>query len=394
MFVYVNYKRGRMKITDLKLYHFPHRFLFLKIETDEGLVGWGEPVVEGMAATTAEAVNEWKPFLIGKNPLDIEYLWQMMYRGAFYRGGPVMMSAISGIDQALWDIKGKYHNVPIYDLLGGSVKTGIKVYRHVQGETAEELVKNTLQAKQEGYSLVKMSPLEPTHYVDSLKTVDKIVKKMAAVRDAVGVEMDLSIDFHGRIHKPMAKVISRELDQFNLAFIEEPVLPENTEALRDIAFHTPVPIALGERHFSRWDFKKVLMDGYVDIVQPDLSHAGGISECRRIATMAEAFDVAVAPHCPLSIVAFASCVQLDVCTGNSVFQEQAIDIHLGNKDNSHLSLLKDPGMYEFKDGFVKIPTKPGLGIEINEDILEEGNKNKHNWKNPLWRAYDGSPIEW
>lgn len=383
-----------MKITDFKIYYVPHRFLYLKIETDSGISGWGEPLVEGRAATLEAAVNEWKQYFIGKDPLLIEDHWQMMYRGAFYRGGPIMMSTIAGIDQALWDIKGKYYNTPVYDLLGGCTKDKVKVYRSIHGDTSEELAQDALKAKSEGYTLIKTCPLEPMHYVDSLAKVNLIVEKMAAIRDAIGSELDLAIDFHGRIHKPMAKVITRELDQFKLLFIEEPVLPTNKEALREVAKYTSAPIAMGERMYSRWDFKDLLIDGYVDIIQPDLSHAGGISECRRIATMAEAFDVAVAPHCPLSVIAFASCLQTDIATPNAIFQEQSIDIHNDNRNNSKMNFLKDPELFNFKDGFVGIPTKPGLGIELNEDLIIEMDKTRIDWKNPLWRTYDGSPIEW
>ena len=383
-----------MKITDFKLYHVPLRFLYLKVETDEGVSGWGEPLVEGRASTLEGAVNEWKDYFIGKDPLLIEDHWQTMYRGAFYRGGPVMMSAMAGIDQALWDIKGKYYNMPVYEMLGGTVKNRIKVYRGVRGGTKEELIKDTKKAIEQGYVFVKISPNLPTHYIDTLDLVDDLIEKVAAVRETAGPSIDVAIDFHGRIHKSMAKVMVKELDQFRMAFFEEPVLSENKEALREIARYTSSPIALGERVYNRWEFKNILMDGYVDIIQPDLSHAGGISECRRIGAMAEAFDVAYAPHCPLSVIAFAACVQTDITTPNAVFQEQSFDVHDGTAKNEKMQWLKNPGAFGFDKGFIGIPKGPGLGIEINEDLVIEANKNKHNWKNPLWRTYDGTPIEW
>jgi galactonate dehydratase len=201
------------------------------------------------------------------------------------------------------------------------------------------------------------------------------------------------VDFHGRVHQPMAKVLAKELDQFHLMFIEEPVLSENNEALRDIANHTATPIATGERMFSRWDFKKILQDGYVDIIQPDLSHAGGISECKKIAAMAEAYDVAVAPHCPLGPIALSACIQLDICTPNVFIQEQSLGIHY-NKGGDLLDYLADPSVYKYNNGFIDNLTAPGLGIEINEEAVFEGAKRSHNWKNPVWRNYDGTVAEW
>jgi galactonate dehydratase len=384
----------KLKITDMKLYFVPFRFLYLKVETDEGLCGWGEPIVEGRAATMAGAVNEWRDYFIGKDPLLIEDHWQTMYRGAFYRGGPVLMSTIAGIDQALWDIKGKFYNMPVYEMIGGAVKDSVKVYRNLRGDTAAKYAADAKKALAEGYSLLKFSPNPSTHYIDSYDKVDDVVEKISAVQEAVGKNIDLAVDFHGRIHKPMAKVLVNCLNQFRLAFIEEPVLPTNKEALRELANHTGTPIAMGERMYSRWDFKDMLIDGYIDIVQPDLSHAGGISECRRIGAMAEAFDVAFAPHCPLSVIAFAACIQTDIATPNAVFQEQSIDIYDGSAGNNSLRWLRNPNVFECRDGFVPLPKGPGLGIEINEELVVEAGKDKHNWKNPLWRTYDGTPIEW
>ena len=383
-----------MKITDMKLYFMPHRFLLLKIETDAGICGWGEPLVEGRAATLEASVNEWRDYFIGKDPLRIEEHWQTRYRRAFYRGGPVLMSTIAGIDQALWDIKGRYYHAPVYEMLGGKVKDKIKVYRSIHGDTPEEVAEDARQAVREGYTVIKTSPTDPTHYVDTLQSVNKLVEKVGAIRDAIGNNIDMAIDFHGRIHKPMAKVLVRELDQFHPLFMEEPVLPENKEALREVAKYTSAPIAIGERMYSRWDYKSLFEQGYVDIIQPDLSHAGGISEARRIAAMAEAYDVAVAPHCPLDAIAFSSCIQMGAATPNLVLQEQSIDIHDASDTNPRINFLKNKEVFSFKEGFVEIPEGPGLGVEVDEEMVQEQNKNRHNWKNPMWRTYDGTPIEW
>jgi len=382
-----------MKITNMTLYKVPPRWLFLKVETDEGLTGWGEPVVEGRADTVRTAVEEFKGYLLGKNPMTIEDHWQYMYRSGFYRGGPEVMSAISGIDQALWDIKGKFYNAPIYDLLGGACRDKLKVYRWIGGDRPDDVKKSAFEAISQGYSAVKMNATEELHYIDSFAKIEKVSERLAAIRDALGYKIDVAVDFHGRVHKPMAKVLAKELDQFHLMFIEEPVLPQNNEALREVANHTSTPIATGERMFSRWEFKNLLEDGYVDIIQPDLSHAGGISECKKIAAMAEAYDVAIAPHCPLGPIALGACIQLDICTPNAFIQEQSLGIHY-NKGGDLLDYLADKSIYKYNDGFIDIISAPGLGIEINEEAVIAGAERSHNWKNPVWRNFDGTIAEW
>ena len=382
-----------MKITKFTCYPVLPRWLFLKLETDEGITGWGEPVVEGRAHTVQAAVEELSYYFLGKNPMAIEDLWQTFYRAGFYRGGPEMMSAIAGIDQALWDIKGKALNAPVYELLGGSCRDRLKVYCWIGGDRPDDVAAAVAQKRSEGYSAVKLNATEELHYIDSYKKVEAVLARAAAIRKAVGYDMEFGIDFHGRVHKSMAKVLAKELEAYRPMFIEEPVLSENIEALRDIACHTTIPIATGERMFSRWDFKRLLTEGYVDIIQPDLSHAGGISECRKIATMAEAFDVAVAPHCPLGPVALAACVQLDMCTPNVFIQEQSLGIHY-NQGGDLLDYLKDATPFTYHEGYILPPTAPGLGVQVDEDKLRRMAEKGHNWKNPVWRNEDGTIAEW
>ncbi|MDF0727307.1 galactonate dehydratase [Cytobacillus sp. S13-E01] len=382
-----------MKITKFETFIVPPRWLFLKIETDEGIVGWGEPVVEGRAATVKAAVEELSEYLIGKDPLRIEDHWQTMYRSGFYRGGPVLMSAISGIDQALWDIKGKYHNAPVYELMGGACRDSVRVYSWIGGDRPSEVGKAAKEAVEAGFTAVKMNGTEELQYIDSYQKIDEAVERIAAVREAVGDYIGIGIDFHGRVHKPMAKILAKELEQFRPMFIEEPVLPENNEALREIARATNIPIATGERMFSKWDFKKLLEDGYVDIIQPDLSHAGGITECKKIFAMAEAYDVAVAPHCPLGPIALASCLQVDATSHNVFIQEQSLGIHY-NQGSDLLDYLNDKKVFEYKDGYVDMLHKPGLGISINEEFVRKQAEVGHNWKNPVWRHKDGTIAEW
>ncbi|MFD2718259.1 galactonate dehydratase [Hymenobacter monticola] len=382
-----------MKITRFTLFQVPPRWLFLKIETDTGFVGWGEPVIEGKAATVATAVQELMENLIGKDPLNIEDHWQVMYRGGFYRGGPILMSAIAGIDQALWDIKGKYYNAPIHQLLGGRARDTMRVYSWIGGDRPHDVGAAAADMVARGFTAVKMNGTDEMGYVDSYVKIDAVLARVAAVREAGGPGLGIGIDFHGRVHKPMAKVLAKELEAYRPMFIEEPVLPENNEALRDIANHCSIPIATGERMFSRWDFKQLLIDGYVDIIQPDLSHAGGITECKKIISMAEAFDVAAAPHCPLGPIALAACLQVDATCHNAFIQEQSLGIHY-NKENDLLDYLTDKSVFFYENGYCKIPEGPGLGIEINEEYLRQRAAIGHNWHNPVWRNVDGSVAEW
>lgn len=382
-----------MKIRSYELFQVPPRWLFLKIETDEGIIGWGEPVIEGKAATVKAAVDELMEYLIGKDSMHIEDHWNVMYRAGFYRGGAILMSAIAGIDQALWDIKGKFYNAPIYQLMGGKARDTMKVYSWIGGDRPAEVGLEAKKMKDQGFLAVKMNATEELQYVDSYAKIDQAIARIAAVREAGGPDFGIGIDFHGRVHKPMAKILAKELEPFRPMFIEEPVLSENNEDLREIANHVAIPIATGERMFSRWEFKNLLKQGYVDIIQPDVSHAGGITECKKIISMAEAFDVAAAPHCPLGPIALAACLQVDATCHNAFIQEQSLGIHY-NQGSDLLDYLTDKTVFEYKDGYVNIPDKPGLGIEINEDHVRKMAAVGHNWRNPVWRHTDGSVAEW
>lgn len=382
-----------MKITKMTTYIVPPRWCFLKIETDEGIVGWGEPVLEGRAATVATAVEELSDYLIGKDPSLIEDHWTVMYRGGFYRGGGLHMSAIAGIDQALWDIKGKTLGVPIHQLLGGKLRQNIRVYSWIGGDRPADTANAAREVAARGFTAVKMNATEELQFIDSHAKIDAVLERVAAIREAMGPHFGIGVDFHGRVHRPMAKVLAKELEPFKLMFIEEPVLSENSEALKEIANHCSTPIALGERLFSRWDFKKILSEGYVDIIQPDPSHAGGITETRKIAAMAEAYDVALALHCPLGPIALAANLQIDAVSYNAFIQEQSLGIHY-NKTNDLLDYLKDPKVFDYGNGVVAIPEGPGLGIEVDEDFVIRQAKIGHRWRNPVWRHADGTFAEW
>ena len=382
-----------MKISRLTTFTVPPRWLFLKIETDEGVTGWGEPVVEGRAATVAAAVEELSDYLIGEDPRRIEDHWQVMHRAGFYRGGPILMSAIAGIDQALWDIKGKWHGVSVAELMGGAVRDRIRVYQWIGGDRPAKIASAAKAAAASGFTAVKMTASAEMQIVDTSRKVAAVIENIAAARSAVGPDVDIAVDFHGRVHKPMAKVLLKELEPFKLMFIEEPVRSEEVDAFLPQLAATATPIALGERLYSRWDFKSIIASGAVDIIQPDPSHAGGITETRKIATMAEAYDVAVALHCPLGPIALAACLQLDACTYNAFIQEQSLGIQY-NVAGDLLDYITDPAVFRYQDGSVTIPTGPGLGIDINEEYVIERAREGHRWRAPVWRHPDGSLAEW
>ncbi len=379
-----------MKITKIDTYLVEPRWLFVRVESDEGVVGWGEASLEGHAEAVQGAFESLKDRLLGSDPFRIEDIWQTAYRGGFYRGGPVLMSALSGLDQALWDLKGHALGLPVWELLGGKVRERVQVYGWIGGDRPGDVAAAARVRKNQGFSIVKMNGVAEAGYLESSKTLDAVVERLEAVK-AEGV--DVGIDFHGRVHRAVAKQLVVMLEPLRPLFIEEPVLSEHIEALTEVSRLSLVPIALGERLYSRWDFKPFLRGGVVDIFQPDLSHAGGISEVRKIATMAEAYDVTVAPHCPLGPLALASCLQLAGCTPNIVLQEMSLGIHYHTASDLH-TYLEDPAVLTPREGYLEIPTGPGLGVSIDEEKVLEASKQPHRWRNDLWRLPDGSIAEW
>ncbi len=381
------------RIERLELFKVPPRWLFLKLVTDEGVEGWGEPVVEGRADTVAAAVREMSEYVVGADPTKIEDLWQVLYRGGFYRGGPVLMSAISGIEQAMWDITGKMFGLPVHRMLGGAVREKMRVYSWIGGDRPSEVVEEARGKMDAGMNAVKMNGTAEMAWIDNFSKIEEVLSRVQALRDAFGHSLDIAVDLHGRVRTAMARVLMKELEPYHLMFVEEPVLVENREAFTELRRHTATPIATGERNFGRSDFKDLITCGAVDILQPDLSHAGGIWEVRKIAAMAEAYDIAVAPHCPLGPIALAACLQLDFCTPNAFIQEQSLGIHY-NQETDLLDYLKDPSVFRYENGFVALPEGPGLGIEVCEETVREKARIGHDWRNPVWRNVDGSVTEW
>lgn len=359
-----------MKITKLETFHIRPRWLFLKISTDEGVCGWGEPDLEGKTKVVEEAVHILGKMIIGEDPMNIEHLWQLMYRGSFYRGGAILCSAISGIEQALWDIKGKTYGVPVWQLLGGRCRDRIRMYAHitpnVENPTIEQVQEWAKKRLEAGFKSLKTPMFAPVRHIDTMQTVEKYVEKFAAIRETVGKEADIAIDFHGRISPAMAPILCRELEPYYPMFIEEPVLPENVDAMVKIAKATSIPIATGERLFTTWGFREVIEKQAAHVLQPDVCHCGGILQTYKIAAMGANYYCSVAPHNPLGPIALAACLQIDTCIPNFTAQE-----HPTMPDGTDLGnvLFKEP--FKIVDGYIDIPEKPGLGFEVNEEVLKD-----------------------
>jgi galactonate dehydratase len=382
-----------MKITAMKTFPVPPRWLFLKIETDEGLVGWGEPVLEGRAATLAALVEELSDFLIGRDPRSINDIWQTLYRNGCYRGGPVLMSAIAGIDMALWDILGKFRGAPVHALLGGRQRDRIKTYIWIGGDRPSNLVAEAQAALARGFSAVKMNVCEELSVLDNHKKIDAAVRRLATLREAVGESLDLALDFHGRVHWPMARVLLKELEPIRPMFVEDAVTPHNIEALAELSRATSIPLAVGERMHARGEFKALFEARAAQLINPDPAHVGGITETLKIGAMAEAYDVALAPHCPLGPIALAACLQIDAVCYTAVLQEQSLGIHY-NQGTDLLDYLTPTTGFEYRDGFLSIPTGPGLGVGVDEAKVIEAAKHGHRWRAPVWRHEDGAIAEW
>lgn len=382
-----------MKITALKTFLVAPRWLFLKVETDEGISGWGEPVLEGHAATLAAKIEELTDFLIGADPLRIEDIWQMIYRNGCYRGGPVLMSALSGIDMALWDIKGKYHDAPVHALLGGAVRDRIRSYCWIGGDRPSNLIADAKKLRADGYDACKMNICSELQIIDRHTAIDAVVQQVSDLRGALGNTMDFAFDFHGRVHAPMAKILLKELEHLHPIFVEDAVVSTQVDAMVDLARSTTIPLCIGERLHSRYDFKPVFEKRAASVVNPDTAHVGGISEMVRIGHWAEAYDVALAPHCPLGPIALAASLQVDAICHNAFIQEQSLGIHYNEGGDLNDYLLPTYRL-SCTDGYLDIPNGPGLGVEIDEAFVIEQAKTGHRWRAPVWRHKDGSIAEW
>lgn len=382
-----------MSIRSVETFSVPPRWLFVRIETTDGVVGWGEASLEGHTGAARAAVHAHEPTLIGAEHTRIEHLWQTMTRAGFYRGGPVFASAISGIDQALWDIRGKELGVPVHDLLGGAVRDKIRVYGWVGGDDPTDVAAAVAHAMASGLTAVKMNGTGALDHLGTTAQTREAVARAEAARQALGDDGDFAIDFHGRVSAPYARRLLAALEHTHPLFVEEPVAPEGIDQLARIIDGTSIPIAIGERLYSRTEFTGALRAG-VGVVQPDLAHAGGISEVRRIAAQAETHGAALAPHCPLGPLALAASLQVDFACPNALIQEQSMGIHYNSGSSELLDYVLDPSVFDFTDGYIHRPLGPGLGVEIDEQAVRAADKSGHDWRTPSWHRKDGSLAEW
>ncbi|MEN3009767.1 MAG: galactonate dehydratase [Candidatus Bipolaricaulaceae bacterium] len=387
-------KRKAIKIHKYELFAVPPRWLFLRIETKDGLVGWGEPTLEGRVKTVAAAVRElMDKYVIKADASRITDLWQVLYKGGFYRGGPVLMSALAGIDQALWDLKGKALGVPIYELLGGPCRDKVRVYRWIGGDEPAEVAEEARLQVAKGFTALKMNVAGRVGLLERPANVKKIAQRFFKVREVIGEEIDLILDFHGRISPALAFTLAPVLQEGKPLFYEEPIFPLSITHLSRLKVLTHIPLAFGERLYSRWDFHPFLEFGVIDIVQPDLSHAGGISECLRICTFAEAYGALVAFHCPLGPIALAASLQLAAVVPNFLIQETSLGIHY-NEGVELTDYVINKEEFSPQGGYLALLSKPGLGVEIDEGAVRAAASKAVDWSNPIWRGEDGGLLEW
>jgi galactonate dehydratase len=379
-----------MKIAKIEQFFPRKRTRLVKITTDSGLVGWGETTLEGKPKGTQAAVDELAEYLIGKDPLRIEHHWQHIYRSAFFRGGPVNMTALSGIDQALWDIAGKYYEVPVHQLLGGAVRQRIRVYAHwgIPGLTDEEQAAarerlTFLQAK--GYTAYKSGPGGKWRGHESPAVIDEFVQRAYLMRDWVGPQVELAFDFHGKMTPALAIEICHEIKGMRPLFVEEPVPQENVEALKLVSDHVSFPIATGERLFTRWGFREVFEKQAAAYIQPDPSHVGGITELKKVANIAEVYYIHIMPHCAIGPVALAAGLQVDAAVPNFLIQEQ-VDASLGD------GLLQQD--WQVVNGHIELPDQPGLGFEINESEAQKNIEYSEELGGEFYHETDGSVVDW
>ncbi len=387
-----------MKITGVKTFFADggqRVFVFVKVETDQpGLIGWGEASLEAKPRAIAGCIADMEPMIVGEDPRRIEYIWQILYRGAFWRQGLVGMSAISGIDQALWDIKGKEVGKPVYELLGGRVRDKVRMYTHFGGDSIDSAIESAVSKVEAGWTAIKTVPMPPTNVLQGPKMVKDAAAMLGAVREAVGDEIDILLDFHGRVTPQMAIQYARAFEPFYPLFIEEPVQSEVPDAMAQVKKATSIPIATGERLFNRWGFRRILETEAASLLQPDCCHAGGISEVRKIGTMAEAYYAGLAPHNPLGPVSTAACIQVDFAAPNFVIQEIVDPIVIPEA----MTFVKDP--LPIVDGHILPPEKPGIGVEVDEaavlkhqpDFSVEKTRERIAW----YREYhpDGGIADW
>lgn len=379
-----------MRISRIEQFFPRRRTRLVKVTTDNGLTGWGETTLEGKPKSTHAAVEELADYLIGKDPLRIEHHWQHIYRSAFFRGGPVLMTALSGIDQALWDIAGQYFGVPVYQLLGGAVRDRVRVYAHWGiddlSEAGLEAAHTRLEhLRQSGYTAFKSGPGGKWRGHEPPAVIDAFVKRAYLMREWVGPDVELAFDFHGKMTPALAIEICHEIKGMRPMFVEEPVPQENVLALKQVSDHVPFPIATGERLLTRWGFREVCELHAAAYLQPDPSHVGGLSELKKVANLAEVYYMHIMPHCAIGPVALAAALHVDAVVPNFLIQEH-IDASLG------VGLLDEP--WHVQDGCIELPTKPGLGVALNEQAVAQQWTYEEELGGEFYYPSDQSVTDW
>jgi galactonate dehydratase len=387
-----------MRISEIEAIRVPPRWIFVRVRTDDGLEGWGEAIVPKRANAALGAITDLADNIRGTDAGHIEDIWQRMHRDGFYRGGPVLGTAAAAIEIALWDIKGKRLGVPVHELLGGPVRDRVRTYAWVGGDNPHDVVAHVKQRVEQGFTAVKMNATAALDYLDRHSFVDDAIARVASIREAFGPDLGIALDFHGRVHRAMARVLLKELEQFRLMWVEEAATPEAEDiypTLRDAAGSTP--LATGERLYSRWEFTRLLEMRAVDILQPDVSITG-LYELVKICHLAEPHDVAVAPHCPNGPLSLAASLQAGYSCGNIVIQEQSGGLHYhqgfaGLPSGELLDYVTEPGILTQNNGYFERSDKPGLGLPLDVSAVVE---RAQYWRypDPGWRHEDGRTAEW
>lgn len=386
-----------MIVRDVSVHCVAPRWIFVRVDTDAGLTGWGEAIVPKRRRAVAAAVGELARALVGTDAGRIEEAWHRMRRGAFFRGGPVLSTAAAAIDQALWDLKGRRLGTSVHDLLGGAVRDTVRTYAWIGGDRPDDVVAQAKARIAQGYTAVKMNATDEFDHFASGDQIDGVVERVGSLRDALGSQLDIALDFHGRVHRSMLRPLLAELAPYRLLWVEEPLAPGHNDLLPDLVADRSVRIATGERLTSRWEFRQLLDSGAVDILQPDVSLTG-ISELVKICRLAEAYDVPVVPHCPNGPVSLASSLQVATVSLNVPLHEQSLGLHYhsgydGLPQAEMFDYLVDPEPLTPVAGSLPVPTGPGIGIEVDPAAVAARSED---WDLPDadWRHADGRIAEW
>src|SRR3954454_14825745 len=355
---------------DAKIAQADRPYVFVKLETNQGVVGWGEATLEGKASAAMACVNDLHDFIVGSDPMQSEHLYQLMYIGSFYRGGPVLGSAISGIDQAIWDIRGKVMGMPVYELLGGPVDArGVRGYYHAQARTLEAAKELGDQTRKAGVTALKFQLPTYMEWIETNAKLTRAVKSMETIREGLGPDIDFAVDFHAKPSPSVASIIVREIEPLHLLFAEEVCPPENVRAMQRVAKRSTTPLATGERLIAAYGFNDLIDLGVVDVLQPDIAHVGGITALWKVAAAADAAGIRMAPHACEGPVGGIASLHVDAAIPNFLAQEICGFVDAGEKGKVWEDLMGFPAM-RMKEGRYSLPTGPGLGINISEAALK------------------------